>query len=194
MVRLVFRTQEILCHKSNISTDCTYFVMHWNDEFQFSVVSLLDNSWVQRLEAEMLFDEKWELVEYEVLSYRWAKCIGASCTQWLLRISCIVAALPCTAWGVLHCGKREWGLRGFVGCLPSQDSKGFFFKWHLESLGWPWVLHALIDEVNEAGASLEAERDSSWKKPFRVESSCFGLLFYHYFPWKFHNSIMHDRQ
>lgn len=37
------------------------------------------------------------------------------------------------------------------------------------------VLHAFIDKVSEAGASLEAERDSSWKKPFRTESSCFRL-------------------
>lgn len=95
---------------------------------------------------------------------------------------------------MLHCGKQERGLRGRVGCLPNEDSKGFLFKWHLESLGecWLGVLHAFIDEVSEAEASLEAEKDSSWKKPFRVGSFCFRLLLYHYFPWKFHN--MQDRQ
>ena len=30
------------------------------------------------------------------------------------------------------------------------------------------VLHAFIDKVSEAGANLEAERDNSWKIPFRV--------------------------
>lgn len=55
------------------------------------------------------------------------------------------------------------------------------------------VLHAFVDEMSEAGASLEAEKDGSWGKTFRVESSYFRLL-YHYFLQKFHNNIMQDRQ
>lgn len=56
------------------------------------------------------------------------------------------------------------------------------------------VLHAFVDEMSETGASLEAEKDGSWRKTFRVESSYFRLLLYHYFLQKFHNSIMQDRQ